>query len=69
MEIHGENMITSSPRDWSFPGKPIVCRDTRDHQEHDVNVRLTIPGLSSEKPLAEIDQLKKIRPQVQSGQS
>ena len=43
-----------------FREKCIVFRDTRDHQEHDAKNRLLIPGPSSEKPLAEIHELKKI---------
>ena len=42
-----------------FRKKAIVFRDTRDHQEHDAKNRLSIPSPSSEKPVAEIDQLKK----------
>ena len=42
-----------------FREKSIVFRDTRDHQEHDVKNRLSIPGPSSEKSVAEIAQLKK----------
>ena len=41
---------------------PFYKLDTRNHQEHDAKVRLPIPCLSSSQPLAEIDQLKKIRP-------
>ena len=43
----------------NFREKCIVFRDTRDHQEHDAKNRLLIPGPSSEKPVAEIHQLKK----------
>ena len=39
--------------------KSIIFRDTRDHQEHDTKTRLSIPSPSPEKPVAEIDQLKK----------
>jgi len=42
-----------------FRKKSIIFRDTRDHHEHDAKNRLLIPGPSSEKPVAEIDQLKK----------
>ena len=42
-----------------FREKYIVFRDTRDHQEHDAKNRLLISGPSFEKPVAEIDQLKK----------
>ena len=37
-----------------FRKKSIIFRDTRDHQEYDAKNRLSIPGLSSEKPLAEV---------------
>ena len=42
-----------------FQKKSIIFRDTREHQEHDTKNRLSIPSPSSEKPVAEIDQLKK----------
>ena len=42
-----------------FRKKSIIFRDTRDHQEHDAKNRLLISGPSFEKPVAEIDQLKK----------
>ena len=42
-----------------FRKKSIIFRDTRDHQEHDAKNRLSIPGPSPEKSVAEIDQLKK----------
>ena len=42
-----------------FWKKSIIFRDTRDHQEQDTKTRLSIPGPSPEKPVAEIDQLKK----------
>ena len=43
-----------------FQKKPLFFRDTRDNQEHDTKTRLSIPGPSPEKPVAEIDQLKKL---------
>ena len=42
-----------------FRTKSIVFRDTRYNQEHDAKVRLSILSPSSEKPKAEIIQLKK----------
>jgi len=42
-----------------FRKKSIIIRDTTDNQEHDAKKRLLIPGPSSEKPVAEIAQLKK----------
>ena len=42
-----------------FRKKSIIFRDTTDNQEHDAKNRLLIPGPSSEKPVAEIAQLKK----------
>ena len=42
-----------------FRKKTIIFRDTTDNQEHDAKNRLLIPGPSSEKPVAEIAQLKK----------
>ena len=45
-----------------FQKKSIIFRDTREHQEHDTKNRLSIPGPSSEKLMAEIDELKKNRP-------
>ena len=50
-----------------FRKKSIIFRDTRDHHEHDAKNRLLIPGPSSEKPVAEIHQLKKNRPQLLFG--
>ena len=50
-----------------FRKKCIIFRDTRDHQEHDAKNRLSIPGPSSEKPVAEIAQLKKNRPKAMNG--
>ena len=47
-----------------FRKKRLFFRDTRQVQEHDAKVRLFISGPSPEKPLAEIDQLKKNRPQT-----
>ena len=43
-----------------FRKKSIIFRYTREHQEHDTRNRLSISSLSSEKPVAEIDQLKKL---------
>ena len=40
-------------------GKSLFFRDTRNHPEHDAKNRLSLPSPSPEKPLAEIDQLKK----------
>ena len=37
----------------------MIFRDTTDKLEHDAKNRLSIPSPSSEKPVAEIDQLKK----------
>ena len=45
-----------------FRKKSIIFRDTRDHQEYDAKNRLSIPGPGPEKPVAEIDELKKNRP-------
>ena len=45
-----------------FGKKPLFFRETRQHQEHDAKVRLSISGPSSEKPVAEIYQLKNNRP-------
>ena len=45
-----------------FRKKTIIFRDIRDHQEHDAKNRLSIPGPSSEEPVAEIHQLKNNRP-------
>ena len=42
-----------------FRKKSIIFRDTTDNQEHDAKNRLLMPGPSSEKPVAEIAQLKK----------
>ena len=42
-----------------FRKKSIIFLDTRDHQEHDAKVRLSIPSPSPEKLKAEIIQLKK----------
>ena len=42
-----------------FRKKSLFFRDTRDHQEHDTKNRLSIPGPSPEKLMAEIDELKK----------
>ena len=42
-----------------FWKKSIIFRDTREHQEHDTKNLLSIPGPSSEKLMAEIDELKK----------
>ena len=38
--------------------KSDTFRDTTDNQEHDAKNRLLIPGPSSDKPVAEIHQLK-----------
>ena len=43
-----------------FRKKSIIFLDTRDHQEHDAKVRLSIPSPSPEKLKAEIIQLKKL---------
>ena len=45
-----------------FRKKTLFFRDTRDHPEHDAKNRLSLPSPSSEKPLAEIDELKNNRP-------
>ena len=45
-----------------FRKKSLFFQDTRDHQEHDAKNLLSIPGPSSEKPVAEIARIKKIRP-------
>ena len=37
-----------------FRKKSLFFRDTRDNQEYDAKNRLSIPGLSPEKPLAEV---------------
>ena len=52
-----------------FWKKSIIFRDTREHQEHDTKNRLSIPGPSSEKLMAEIDELKKtdLKFQVKNG--
>ena len=42
-----------------FWKKSIIFRDTREHQEHDTKIRLSIPSPSSEKPLAEVLSVKK----------
>ena len=42
-----------------FWKKRLFFRDTRDHQEHDTKNRLSIPGPSPEKLMAEIHRLKK----------
>ena len=42
-----------------FRKKSIIFRDTTEHQEHNTKNRLSIPSPSSEKPVAEIDHLKK----------
>ena len=42
-----------------FRKKSLFFRDTRDNQELDAKNRLSIPVPSSEKPLAEIHELKK----------
>ena len=47
-----------------FRKKSIIFRDTTDNQEHDAKNRLLIPGPSSEKPVAEIHQLKNNRPKL-----
>ena len=47
-----------------FRKETLFFRDTRDHQEHDTKNRLSIPGPSPEKLMAEIHQLKKNRPQL-----
>ena len=39
--------------------KPLFFRDTRDNQEHDAKNRLSLPGPSPEKLMAEIIRLKK----------
>ena len=47
-----------------FRKKSIIFRDTTDNQEHGAKNRLLIPGPSSEKPVAEIHELKKNRPKI-----
>ena len=47
-----------------FRKKCLFFRDTRDNQGHDAKNRLSIPGPSSEKLVAEIIPLKKIRPYI-----
>ena len=42
----------------TFRENSLFFRDTRDNQEYDAKDRLSIPGPSPEKPLAEIDRLK-----------
>ena len=42
-----------------FGKKSLFFRDTRDHTEHGAKNRSSLPSPSSEKPLAEIHQLKK----------
>ena len=42
-----------------FRKKCLFFRDTRDNQEHDAKNRLSIPGHSPEKLLAEVLSLKK----------
>ena len=42
-----------------FRKKSIIFRDTTEHQEHNTKNRLSIPSPSSEKPVAEIDEVKK----------
>ena len=42
-----------------FRKKTIIFRDIRDHQEHDAKNRLSIPGPSPEKLMAEVYSLKK----------
>ena len=46
-----------------FRKKLLFFLDTRNNQEHDAKNRLSIPGPSPEKPVAEIIPLKKNRPQ------
>ena len=46
-----------------FRKKILFFRDTREHPEHDAKNRLSISSPSSEKPLAEIHELKKNRPE------
>ena len=43
-----------------FRKKSIIFRDTTEHKEHNTKNCLSIPSPSSEKPLAENDQLKKL---------
>ena len=45
-----------------FRKKSLFFLDTRDHQEHDTKNRLSIPGPSPEKRMAEIHELKKTDP-------
>ena len=42
-----------------FRKKLLFFRDTRDNQEYNAKNRLSIPGPSPEKPVAEIARLKK----------
>ena len=49
-----------------FWKKRLFFRDTRDHQEHDTKNRLSIPGPSPEKLMAEIHRLKENRPKSSS---
>ena len=42
-----------------FRKKSLFFRDTRDHQEHDTKNRLSIPGPSPEKLMAEVLSLKR----------
>ena len=53
-KIHLKIEITSSSRDWSIPKKSLFFRDTGDNQKY----RLSIPGPSPERPVAEIARLK-----------
>ena len=55
-------VLTWPSRDRPFSEKILIFRDTRDHPEHDAKNCLSLPSPSSEKPLAEIDELKNNRP-------
>ena len=41
-----------------FEKNPLFFQDTRDHPEHVAKNCLSLPSPSTEKPLAEIDQLR-----------
>ena len=47
-----------------FRKKSLFFQDTRDNQEYDAKNRLSIPGPSPEKLMAEIDRLKENRPKL-----
>ena len=51
--VYGDDVIDR------FRKKTIIFRDTTDNQEHGAKHRFLIPGPTSEKPVAEIDELKK----------